>query len=243
MSLGFVATTVPMLASTASRHNAARPLRVLCLHGYCQNAAVFRSKTGCVRRAVAKRLSGIEIVFVDAPHVVEADENGAEKRAWWTLRNEGTEYEGFVETAAHLRRVVAEQGAFDSVMGFSQGAVLAHLVAALGLAGNNVRSAILVSGFPSRAERHERIVTGPPLKMPSLHVWGMADELVPPAASKQLSTMFDSNAGRYIYTHNKGHVFPFDSAGIDAIVGFLDKQHAVLHTTVHDRTSKVAGEL
>ncbi len=39
--------------------------KVLCLHGFTQNAETFRAKTGSVRKHLKSKL---EFVFVDAPH-------------------------------------------------------------------------------------------------------------------------------------------------------------------------------
>lgn len=51
-------------------------IRILCLHGYRQNAESFRSKTGSFRKFVNKYA---EFVFISAPHmappIVEDDES------------------------------------------------------------------------------------------------------------------------------------------------------------------------
>jgi len=71
-------------------------VRVLCLHGFTQNAEAFRAKTGSLRK---KLKSIVDFVFVDAPHAAEgafgvADERalgaadaaaGAGPRAWWLV--------------------------------------------------------------------------------------------------------------------------------------------------------------
>ena len=73
-------------------------LKVLCLHGFTQNAETFRAKTGSVRKSLKSK---VEFVFVDAPHSAagffdDADRSalgttdGAEHdpvgpRAWWLM--------------------------------------------------------------------------------------------------------------------------------------------------------------
>ena len=70
---------------------AQRKLKILCLHGYLQNAAVFRSRIGSLRKGLKSRA---EFFFVDAPYLVEAadDAETAESdgggsagagRSWW----------------------------------------------------------------------------------------------------------------------------------------------------------------
>ena len=74
-----------------------RKLRILCLHGYLQNAAVFRSRLGSMRKALKSRA---EFIFIDAPHLAaqqqpepEQDDaavaedgtssSSSQGRSWW----------------------------------------------------------------------------------------------------------------------------------------------------------------
>ena len=81
-------------------------LKVLCLHGFTQNAETFRAKTGSVRKSLKSK---VEFVFVDAPHSAagffdDADRSalgttdGAEHdpvgpRAWWLMGENDAEDE------------------------------------------------------------------------------------------------------------------------------------------------------
>lgn len=135
-------------------------------------------------------------------------------------------------------------------MGFSQGATLAHLVSAIARNRDDSASsaskiaerveshetclfaslkfAVLVSGFPSRAEAHKPMLsraaeTGegiPPLAMPSLHVWGEADEVVPPAASRLLASQYICDM-RSVLVHERGHIVPTNAVARKAFVDFL----------------------
>lgn len=123
---------VSMMASTTSP---AKALRVLCLHGYCQNAAVFKNKIGSLRK-VLRRDANVELVFVDAPHtaqtelldskedrinsrekksaeqdiVVAKNLNGEDaKRAWWLSSDGGRAYNGFHTTIDYLNNIFMEQ--------------------------------------------------------------------------------------------------------------------------------------
>lgn len=46
-----------------------RGLRLLCLHGYRQDAKSFRARSGALRKALRGRA---ELLLMDAPHVVAA---------------------------------------------------------------------------------------------------------------------------------------------------------------------------
>ena len=82
-----------------------RKLKVLCLHGFTQNAETFRMRTGSIRKQLKSR---IDFVFVDAPHDAsgafgESDasslgaaatgesENDVGPRAWWLVGENAVE--------------------------------------------------------------------------------------------------------------------------------------------------------
>ncbi len=98
--------------------------RILCLHGYCQNAAVLRAKTHALRKSLRNEA---ELVYIDAPHIVptttkfmsdstdtlDDEDRGIRdiKRRWWE-RREGDNtmiYDGFDESIQYLNGVWAEQ--------------------------------------------------------------------------------------------------------------------------------------
>jgi hypothetical protein len=164
----------------ASSAIAPRLLRVLCLHGYAQNGETLRARTGALR----KGLKQCEFTFVDAPlpataTFVEETEGGEAKLAWWNAaadEAEGTRpsqsktYVGWDESQAMLERVLAEQGPFDGILAFSQGAAVAAVLLAAQRDGQRdgarkgppVAFAILVSGFIPRDERVARLLRGGP---------------------------------------------------------------------------------
>ncbi|KAF9131243.1 Ovarian cancer-associated protein 2 [Mortierella sp. GBA39] len=152
------------------------PLRILCLHGYTQNALSFTKKTVVFRKCL-KDIA--DLVYVTAPHIVpiptlntpeereddildlEKLEPEAVPYGWWTSSPEKPLYKGFDESLTGLREVLEKQGPFDGVMGFSQGASMASLLQLLlerphlspvmaGLKHAPFKFAIIVSGFEPR---------------------------------------------------------------------------------------------
>ncbi|KAG0048405.1 Ovarian cancer-associated protein 2 [Gryganskiella cystojenkinii] len=148
-------------------------LRILCLHGYTQNAISFTKKTAAFRRSVK---DVADLVYVTAPHVVpiptlstpeereddelESLEPEALPYGWWTGQ---THYKGFEESLTQLRDVLEKQGPFDGIMGFSQGASMASLLQLLlerpylsnvmsGCHHAPFKFSILVSGFEPKDE-------------------------------------------------------------------------------------------
>jgi pimeloyl-ACP methyl ester carboxylesterase len=69
---------------------------VLCLHGFAQNADVFRKRTGSIRKPLKK---SVDFIFVDGPHSAagafpdserggfdgEGEEDGSGPRGWWVV--------------------------------------------------------------------------------------------------------------------------------------------------------------
>ncbi|KAK3730221.1 hypothetical protein RRG08_034966 [Elysia crispata] len=106
-----------------------KKLRILCIHGYRQNAQTFREKTGALRKLLKKYA---DLDYITAPHrvppgnkgsaawaeVPEKDRNiqGADpgERGWWFSREDeyfkSTDYSdisvGFDESVDMLRRVL-----------------------------------------------------------------------------------------------------------------------------------------
>ncbi|KAI8852647.1 serine hydrolase FSH [Chytridium lagenaria] len=152
--------------------------RILCLHGYTQNSDVFRARTAILRKDLA---SIAELVYIDAPHIVPASENkisnsdvnagkqgwcfrskllillDSTQRSWWT---DDQGLAGFQEAISFIKGCWDENGPFDGIFGFSQGATMAAIMgselsflhAAKNLRFPPPRYVIAVSGFlPTRA--------------------------------------------------------------------------------------------
>jgi predicted esterase len=127
-----------------------RKLRILALHGYGQDAASFREKTGAVRSAIS---SLADIVYLDAPFAAQpfaaaareddAGEAGAAATAApvdpgksWHTWGEDVEtglvrYTGVEAAVRAVNEAEAAAGPFDGVLGFSQGAGTAAVLCAM----------------------------------------------------------------------------------------------------------------
>ncbi|XP_065854508.1 rhodanese-like domain-containing protein 6 isoform X2 [Euphorbia lathyris] len=245
--------------------NPPRKLRILCLHGFRQNASGFKGRTG----SLAKKLKSIaELVFVDAPHELPfiyqpcfaepKPENAASlpiqdippkercnrKFAWLIARDaqgrsetdwkvadspfDPLQYqhqtEGFDESLVYLKTVFHQQGPFDGILGFSQGAAVTASVCALKERLKNeidFRFAILCSGFSQRMEEIER----GSINCPSLHIFGSClgkDRQIANEASRDLACLFEEGSS-VIIEHDFGHIIPTRVPYIDQIRGFLQR--------------------
>jgi predicted esterase len=199
-------------------------LRILCLHGYHGSAQI-------LRRQMAPLADGLdhppEFIWIDAPSLAEGDfgwwhaasaQDGAAKVG---VRPRAKRYEGWQRTLDAIGSAFAQQGPLDGVFGFSQGAALAALLVGLRSSGNLAREAsagdalghsiafdfaVMVGGFVSADPDLARLY-GERLNyaLPSVHVIGRSDTIVPPVASIELASRFSNSL---ILEHEGGHIIP-----------------------------------
>ena len=137
-----------------------KPLKMLCLHGYRQSGQGFRTKTGAIRKVIKKRC---EYVWIDAPHKIPDSED----LGWWFSQGQSydacattKEDNGFGDSLDSVAKVFEEQGPFDGILSFSQGACFAAILCCLKEKGDarfqNFNFAIIAAGYRSRTEQHQQ---------------------------------------------------------------------------------------
>lgn len=216
----------------------ATPTKVLMLHGHSQNASIFSKRLGALRKSMGK---GIEMVFVDGPIVLlPVDLNGASStaslaalgaseanstssdpsitpRAWWKTNPEKTIAHGLEDSIIILRDIL-RRDRYDGVFGFSQGAAMAALLAALlerphsyppflidGEAPHPpFKFCIAISGFKAPGSLSAETF-GTSYSTPTLHVIGRNDVIVVEERSKVL---LDLSQNKRLEEHDGGHFVP-----------------------------------
>lgn len=122
-----------------------------------------------------------------------------------------------------VREAVKAQGPFDGILGFSQGAAFVAMLCSLQEQKLepefNFRFAILVAGFCSACKEHE-IFYNAPLQIPSLHVFGLEDRVIPDNMSRELLPSFQDPQ---VLTHPGGHFVPAPSAYRQTYQDFLKR--------------------
>ena len=126
---------------------AAPKLKVLCMHGYSQNGAVLRDRSGGFRKPFKKsrfELSYPDGLFGCTKDGEDQDEADAdlERRAWWRGHAGQATYVGWDESHASMCELW-EREQFDGIIGFSQGAAAAAMLCA----ELKPRFGIFVAGF------------------------------------------------------------------------------------------------
>lgn len=211
-----------------------RPARVLVLHGMRQSGRWLERRAGKVRKA----LEGLaELVFVDAPHMYRADDAplDEQRRCWWHASEGGERYEGWAESLAYLKAIFEEQGPFDGVLGFSQGAAVAGALAAMQpVDAIELRFVICISGFTARSTALSPLMQGARIELPSLHIYGERDVMVPAERSVALQGRFVNGA---LASHPGGHFAP-ERWPMDTLSAFVER--FVVMGTPESETSPVS---
>lgn len=221
------------------------PLRVLCIHGYRQNSGSFREKTGALRKLLKKH---VELIYLSAPHSVAqaSSEDAPEKenklgpspggdedpKGWWfsdiharsfSAQQKCEESLGLEESVTAVREAVKVQGPFDGILGFSQGAAFVAMLCSLQEQKLepefNFRFAVLVAGFRSACNEHQKFYNSP-LQIPSLHVFGLEDRVIPDNMSRELLPSFQD---AQVLVHPGGHFVPAASAHRQSYQDFLKR--------------------
>jgi predicted esterase len=214
-----------------------RKARVLCLHGYAQNAEFFRSRLGALRKALKSVVADFH--FIDAPHAATAEflgdvpEDRGAALGWFNPKETtkgarpaiSREYVGLEASLRAVRRAVEEHGPFDGVLGFSQGGTIAALCCLrpeLWWEGPHspFGFAVLFSAFEPRDASFALAASpsDPPVVLPSFHCFGLADPSVPPASSKRVAARF---SGAREHEHEGGHGVPSDAQLRNALKEFV----------------------
>ncbi|XP_037432984.1 rhodanese-like domain-containing protein 6 [Triticum dicoccoides] len=130
--------------------------------------------------------------------------------------------DGFKESYAYLESIIAQDGNFDGVLGFSQGAAMAALLCRQQqktCGSPKFRFGIFCSGYPAPVGDFDR----EPIRLPSLHCFGGGeghDRQIASRASTELAGMFEE--GRCtIVEHDMGHIIPTRPPYIDRMKEFL----------------------
>lgn len=208
-------------------------MRILCLHGYHGSGAILRRQMGTWPDELAPLA---DFVYVDAPSLAAGD------FGWWhavdSERDPSSDdpgvgdrhrhYKGWARTRAAIVSAFEREGPFDGVLGFSQGAALAALLVGLRAPDGPTTAerpirfdfAIVVGGFASNdrelARLYERSAA---YDLPSLHVIGRADAIVPSGDSRRLASQFRAPV---VVEHGGGHVVPVAPDAVARVRAFVE---------------------
>jgi predicted esterase len=194
-----------------------RRLKILSLHGFRTSRDVFDGQA----RAARWREDYDDVArfhAIDAPHEASGAASAevravfgedARAREWWnaTTDDDGKmTYRGLRASLDAIEDACERDGPYDGVLGFSQGATLAAIALATPRLAKRFAFGILVSGMRARAEETKTCDYGA-IEVPTLHVIGLRDVVVPNALSEGLCDAMTSSP-RTRETHDGGHRVP-----------------------------------
>jgi len=215
--------------------------RLVALHGFTMNGAGLRHMLAELER----RLAGVvELTCPDAPHVASQDSvaglasfmGGFRAKPpnleWWNASDDRRTYRGWQASRdavrAEMERALLAEGRLAEgtrlgLLGFSQGAAMAAVLAALSERGAFPRLSfvVLVAGFLPRADDLEPLFE-PAIRVPSLHVWGDADRFA--KHSPGLLERFSPDT-RQVLRWPGPHAVPSQGSEGDVLVEFV-RRHA-----------------
>ena len=238
-------------------------LKVLMLHGYTQNGSLFHAKTRAMEKHLSKIFPGVSLSYPTGPlqlrpsdvpgfdSTTSEDPDSIEAYGWWRRSNtsDPPEYVGLDEGLASIAKVLESEGPFDGVIGFSQGAAMATMVASL-LEGESRKQAFAraqeqsslaipfpesfekldhpplkfcaaYSGFRSPGERYTGFYENPHIQTPVCHFIGSLDSVVEEARTQALVDAAGGANKTQVVVHPGGHFVPSGKQYLDTIAAFI----------------------
>ena len=218
-----------------------RAATVLCCHGYASNVAAFLARHCKDMRTHQPTADLLELHGVDGPATV--NDSSGRQRAWWRFdpefpmdRTQQPQFwrrakVGYVgaEAAVELLVDAWRRGAYDGLLGFSQGAAMAAMLCARleqlrPRSTRRPRFIILVSGFRTPLPRNPALrwyaeLGAASLRTRALVISGEHDTATPPAAVGRLAALFTRRVEHIVAGGQ--HAMPRRPADLAAISEFV----------------------
>lgn len=214
--------------------------KVLMLHGLAQTGPYFQSKTKNFRTAL--EAMGYELLYPTAPNrypsadiptslldSVATEPNSNEVVAW--IENDEVNHTYFLpeSTKIFLHDYIVENGPFDGLVGFSQGAGVAGYLATdlntlLDLSPEEqptLKFFMSFSGFRFVPEIYQKQYNDHPISIPSLHVKGELDTVTEPWKIEALFNSCDEDK-RTLLVHGGGHFVPNSRGSVKKVTEWLE---------------------
>jgi len=209
-------------------------MKILALHGKQQNGEVFRSRLGRLPHKI-QQLQKTTIDYVDAQFELPLNQGDAvAMRTWYLRRDDSTvDYESVEKTLCYLEALWWSNGhaisSYDGIIGFSQGGMIAAIVASQPHRFPGLHFAIIggapdlsclddiscISNGGSRSKYHSESMQ---IDVSSLHLVGVKDQVVAPSSSYALARRFRDPR---VVEHEMGHCIPTQAKYLSMIVDFI----------------------
>lgn len=229
--------------------------KLLFLHGFLQNGKVFSEKSSGIRKLLKK--ANIQCDYIDAPVMLEKkdlpfvmdDEKwqatlDADVNRAWFYHSEISHELDLTEAINTVVSHIKENGPYDGIVGFSQGAalstILTNKITTLIPEHPEFKVSLIISGYsftePDPEHPGELRITEKfqdsftpkkDTKTKLMFIYGEADQAVPCARTKYLIDLYKkvgvSDDDISVFTHPGGHMVPNKKDIIRPIVEKIDK--------------------
>ncbi|CAN6482151.1 unnamed protein product [Victoria cruziana] len=159
--------------------------KVLCLHGFRTSGAIMNKQ---IHKWPDSLLEKLHLVFLDAPFPADGKSDVEHifpppYYEWFQFNEKFTEYRNFDECLAYIEDFMVENGPFDGLMGFSQGAILSAALPSLQAKGYclkkvpKIQFVIIISGAKFAKAEVAELAYATKIDLPSLHFLGETDFL------------------------------------------------------------------
>ncbi|KAL5078999.1 hypothetical protein RYX36_007420 [Vicia faba] len=211
--------------------------KILCLHGFRTSGQILKTQ---VLRWPETVLQKLDLVFLDGKFPAQGKSDvegifGPPYYEWFQSNEDFTEYRNFEQCLTYIEDYMLQNGPFDGVLGFSQGAFLAAALPGMQEQGvalqkiNKIRFLILISGamFGGMKYGTPKLASNAyskPIHCPSLHIIGEKDFLKPESIILQ-----EAFVDPVVIHHPKGHTIPrLDEKSLGTMLDFIDTIQGML---------------
>jgi hypothetical protein len=238
-------------------------MKILMLHGYSQNSRTFQRKLRKLAERLYQTFPSTELVWPEGPLQLHTSDipgcefmsnerqllDGPELRAWFHLRYVQDPPHGLFQSLDLLARILERDGPFDGIIAFSQGTILAAILASL-LQGKTrldafqrtlqnspnimpypkafinlkhppLKFGILYAGRVGTTCYSDWLYKDPPIDTPFCHFVGKWDPMVDHEERDAVLAKLSAGKKSRTIVHTGGHFVPVDDEMVKHVVDFI----------------------
>ncbi|KAI6351118.1 hypothetical protein MCOR25_010135 [Pyricularia grisea] len=254
------AKAAPQSRPQAAKKPGKKEIKILMLHGYTQSGPLFHAKTRALEKLMIKSLAPFNVqptlIYPTAPNQLRAedipgcdpaeaadDPRAADSWAWFRKDDATGAYRQLREGMSRLTEAVRDAGGVEGVVGFSQGAAMAGMMAAVldeprrevpgsesarqwvaelreANGGRALRFAVIYSGFAAQPPGLGWMYD-PSIRTPTMHFIGSLDTVVDEKRSRELA---DKCENPLVIEHPGGHHVPTGKEFAMPLIGFIKQK-------------------
>ncbi|XP_020217641.1 esterase OVCA2 [Cajanus cajan] len=208
-----------------------RKPRILCLHGFRTSGQILKQLVLRWPESVTQKL---DLVFLDAQFPAQGTSSvegifDPPYYEWFQANEDFSQYTNFEECLTYIEDFMLNNGPFDGILGFSQGAILAAAIPGMQTQGvalgkvNKIKFVIVISGakFGGNKFGMPKLACNTfskPIDCPSLHLIGEKDFM-----QSENIALLEAFENPVVIHHPGGHTVPrLVDESLEIMVNFID---------------------